>query len=280
MVGLLLAFAVGIVGTLLYGVNRWQSATKRLHTRIVAARLPIIPKFYDSRELEGVPAPVQRYFRAVLKEGQPFIAGVSVEHDGTFNLSKSGEQWQPFNSRQRVITKPPGFVWDGAIQMFSGLKVFVHDAYVAGQGVLVAKLLGLITVMEQARTPELAQGELMRFFAEAVWYPTALLPSQGVYWQGIDDRHASATFTDSGTTVKLLLAFDGQGLISSVRSEGRYREIDGVQVATPWQGRFWDYELQDGMLVPLAGEVAWLLAEGPKPYWRGRIKRIVYKYAQ
>lgn len=31
-----------------------------------------------------------------------------------------------------------------------------------------------------ANTPELARGELMRFFAEAAWYPTALLPNQGL----------------------------------------------------------------------------------------------------
>ena len=39
----------------------------------------------------------------------------------------------------------------------------------------------------------------------------------------------------------------------------RYREVQGSQVATPWQGRFWDYQLRDDMLVPLAGEVSWQL---------------------
>lgn len=39
---------------------------------------------------------------------------------------------------------------------------------------------------------EVAQGELMRFFAEAAWYPTALLPSQGVRWQAVDDTSARA----------------------------------------------------------------------------------------
>ncbi len=30
----------------------------------------------------------------------------------------------------------------------------------------------------------------------------------------------------------------------------------------------------------LEGEVAWLLEKGPKPYWRGRIQKIKYEYAQ
>jgi hypothetical protein len=205
------------------------------------------------------------------------VAAVSLEHTGTFNMSETGEQWKPFSSTQRVIIQRPGFVWDARIRMAPGMTVHVHDAYVAGEGVLTAKLFALFTVMKQPSTPELAQGELMRFFAEAVWYPTALLPSQGVAWEAIDDARASATLNDGTTTVKLVFQFDTQGLISSVRSEGRYREVDGVQVATPWQGRFGDYEMRDGMLVPLDGEVAWLLSDGAKPYWRGRIQRIQYE---
>ncbi|RKY64633.1 MAG: hypothetical protein DRQ02_11225 [Candidatus Latescibacterota bacterium] len=275
----LVVLAFVITAAILYGTKRWQLDTRGLHTRIGAARVPITRKSYDPRELEGLPAPVQRYFQAVLKEGQPLIAAVSVEHTGTFNMSETGEQWKPFRSTQRVITQRPGFVWDARIRMAPGMTVHVYDAYVAGEGVLTAKLFGLLTVMKQSSTPELAQGELMRFFAEAAWYPTALLPSQGVVWEAIDDTQARATLTDGTTTAELVFQFDDQGLISSVRSDGRYREVDGALVATPWQGRLWNYELRDGKLIPLDGEVTWLLPEGPKPYWRGRIQRIEYEYA-
>ena len=274
---LLVVLAFGITVAILYGTNRWQSDTRALHGRMEAARVPIAPASYDLRELEGLPAPVQRYFRAVLQEGQPLVAAVSIEHTGTFNMSETGEQWKPFSSTQRVIIQRPGFVWDARIGMAPGATVHVHDAYVAGEGVLTAKLFGLLTVMKQPSTPELAHGELMRFFAEAAWYPTALLPSQGVTWEAIDDGRARATIADGPTTVELVFHFDAQGLISSVHSDGRYREVDGALVAAPWQGRFWDYQRRDGMLVPLNGEVLWVLSEGDKPYWRGRMQRIQYE---
>jgi hypothetical protein len=265
---------------IIYGTSRWQSVTRGLHAGMEAARVPITPKSYDPNELEGLPAPVQRYFHAVLKEGQPLVTAVSVEHTGTFNMSESGEQWKPFRSTQRVVTRRPGFVWDARIRMAPAMNVHVHDAYVRGQGILTAKLFGLLTVMKQPNSPELAHGELMRFFAEAAWYPTAFLPSQGVFWEAIDDNQARATFNDGTAGVTLVFQFDDNGLISSVRSDGRYREVDGEFVATPWQGRFWNYELRDGMLIPLDGEVEWLLPEGSKPYWRGRIQRIEYEYAE
>ena len=273
----LVVLAFILVAAVLVGESRWRSDTRELHAGMEGARVPIAPISYDPRELEGLPAPVQRYFRTVLKEGQPLVEAVTIEHTGTFNMGETAEQWKPFRSTQRVVIQRPGFIWDARIRMAPGITAHVHDAYIAGEGVLTAKLFGLLTVMEQPNTPELAHGELMRFFAEAAWYPTALLPSQGVTWEAIDDSQASASRTDGTVTVTLVFTFDAQGRISSVRSDGRYRAVDGVQVATPWQGHFWSYEMREGMVVPIDGEVEWLLTDGPKPYWRGQIQRIQYE---
>jgi hypothetical protein len=221
---------------------------------------------------------VQRFFQTVLGEGQPLVAAACVKHSGTFNMSSSGERWLPFASTQRVVVRRPGFVWDARIRMAPGISALVYDAYVAGEGMLAAKLAGLLTVMEQPRTPELAQGELMRFLAEAAWYPTALLPSQGVVWEAMEGARANATLSDGTTCAVLAFEFDARGTIRSVYSDGRYRLVDGAQIATAWMGRFWDYEQRGGMLIPLEGEVAWLLPGGPQPYWRGRIQAIEYDY--
>jgi hypothetical protein len=259
------------------GDYRWQGTTRALHTKMNSVGLSSGIETYDPSELAGLPAPVQRYFQSVLKDGQLLVTSVSVEHTGTFNMGETTERWRPFSSKQRVVTQRPGFVWDARIRMAPGMTVRVHDAFVAGRGYMTAKLFGLFTVMNQPNTPELAHGELMRYFAEAAWYPTALLPSQGVIWKAIDDTRASAMLTDGTTTVNLVFQFDAEGLISAIHSDGRYREVDGVQVPTPWQGRFWDYQIRDGMLIPLEGEVAWLLTDGMKPYWRGRIQRVQYE---
>ena len=119
----------------------------------------------------------------------------------------------------------------------------------------------------------------MRFLAEAAWYPTALLPSQGVTWEAVDERTARATLRDRGLSVTLLFRFGEDGLISSIRAEARGRVVGGKTVPTPWEGRCWNYALRNGMRVPMDGEVAWLLPEGPKPYWRGHLTRVEFEYA-
>jgi hypothetical protein len=276
----ILALAVVLVGVWLYGAYRWNVGTKELRARLDAARAPVRPQTVDFRELEGLPAPVERYFRLALKEGQPMVAGVRVRHSGTFNMGETTDQWKPFTSDQQVVTQRPGFDWDGRVALIPGVPVRVHDAYVAGEGILHASLLGLFSLVNMRGGGDVAEGELMRFFAEAAWYPTALLPSQGVRWEAVDERSAYATLTEGNISITMLFTFDEQGLIESVGTEARGRTVGGEVVPTPWQGRFWNYEERGGMRVPLDGEVAWLLPEGPKPYWRGSIAEIDYEFAQ
>jgi hypothetical protein len=261
------------------GERAWERRTQALRDAIAAARMPVHPATVRFDELAALPAPVQRYFRTVLRDGMPMISGVRVRHRGTFNMSGDVARWKPFHSDQLVVTRRPGFDWDARIALLPGLPTHVHDAYVAGEGVLRAALLGLVTVADMDSTPQLAQGELMRFLAEAAWYPTALLPSQGVHWTAVDDDHSEASMEDGGNRVTLLFRFNAQGLIDSVHAEARGRTVGKRVIPTQWQGRFWNYQIRSGMLLPLEGEVAWLTDEGPAPYWRGSIMDISHELA-
>ena len=277
---ILLAFPIlGVVAAvlILYGESRWKARTRAMRSRLDAARLPIEPKVFDIRELANLPAPVQRYFRAVLADGQPMVAAVSIEQTGKFNMRKAAARWMPFTSTQRIVNRRPGFDWDARITVIPGIQIRVHDAYVAGEGLLRAALFGLISMAHLRDRAELARGELMRFFAEAAWYPTALLPSQGIHWKSMDDRSAHATLKDGDLTITLLFRFSSDGLIDTVRAEARGR-TPGVSM--PWQCRLWNYAIRDGMRVPLEAEAAWMTPEGAKPYWRGLITKSSYEFAR
>jgi hypothetical protein len=279
-----LVLAIGILGAAVlglgaYSTTRWAKATQTLLDQLEAARLPATASRYDASELEGLPAPVQRYFRAVLKDGQPIITGVTVRHTGTFNVSADGERWIPFTSEQRVLTRRPGFVWNARMVLVPGIAIRVLDAYAAGIGTLHAALLGLFSLTRQHGSGEIARGELMRFMMESVWYPTALLPSQGVTWAAIDDLSANATMVDGDISMTMRFTFDAAGLIETVRAEARGAMVGGKLVMMPWEGSLSNYQERDGMRVPLTGEAAWAPPGARKPYWRGTIVSTKYEFA-
>jgi len=285
-----LGFALGVlvvmaVAMRVVGAARWaelaRTHTRQLESGSIGAqgRLPS-PARFDARELDGLPAPVQRYFRAVLTDGQPIIAAATIEMTGTINLSATAEQWKPFTSRQRVVTRKPGFLWDARADMFPGVPAHVEDSYIAGQGRLKVKLFGLWTVADAHGDGEIARGEFMRYFAESPWYPTALLPSQGVRWEAVDDASARATIVDGPITLTMLFRFNDAGLIASVRAEARGAGVgkDGAMLMLPWECSLSDYRPQDGMLIPMVGEAAWMRPEGRKAYFVGQVQKLQYEF--
>jgi len=273
----LLLCAAGLVAA---GQHRWRAATTRLISRMKRRGPAPPPVRFSSARLEGLPAPVRRYFRAVLRDGQPAVRHARVEQRGQFLLRPAENGWRPFEAIQEFETRAPGFVWNARIRMAPGLVVRVRDAFVDGGGYMVAGLMGLVRLVHVEGTPEIAAGALHRYLAEAVLVPTALLPSAGVVWTPLDDSSARASLGVGATTVSLDFHFGADGLVRSVYTPERARDVDGRSVPTPWQGRWSGYEERDGMRIPLAGEVEWLLPGGPQVYWRGRITAIAYEWEE
>jgi hypothetical protein len=222
---------------------------------------------YDPAELEGLPAPVARYFSFALAPGQPLVLRARFTQQGTFATAR--ERWAPFTATEDFTVFPPGFVWDARIRMAPFVSVRVRDSYLAGQGIMHGELGGLVTVVDQRDTPEMAAGALLRYLAEAAWLPTALLPASGVTWEGLDESSARATLRDAGVTVSMEVRFGASGEIASI-SAMRHRDVKGKPVLTPWSGRFSSYARVHGMMVPTESEVGWDLPDGRYTYWRGR----------
>lgn len=307
----LLVVLAAVALALLAGALRWRAATRELRARVEAGRLPQDAAPITAAELEALPAPVRRYLARALPEGARRIESATLRQSGEMNLAQPGEpaRWLPFTAEHRVVTRRPGFLWDARVRMAPGLRAHVHDAYASGEGRLHASLAGLWTVAREQGTPEMAEGELLRWLAEAVWYPTVLVAGgggggaegeggeggerDGVRWEAVDQRKARAVVVigggrhasredgeDGPARVELVFRFGEDGLVEGVRAESRARAVNGGYERQAWEGRFWDYAERGGVLVPLMGEVAWVEEDGAQPYWRGRIEDMALEWAE
>lgn len=277
--GLLVAVIVGFFAAQWIGASQWKHATDQLLQQLRRSQfVPTVREYVEAKELMGLPLPVQRYFETVLNPGQEMITAAQISHSGEFNMSETEQQWRPFVSSQIATVYRPGFVWDGHIQFPLNTKVYVHDAYIAGEGILRPSLLGLVNLTYLRDGGAIAEGELLRYLAEAAWYPTALLPSAGVRWTPVDDSSADATLTDGVVRVSLRFHFGSDHLIKRVSGQ-RGRTLKGQIVMTAWEGQWSDYKMHNGLRVPMRGEVAWLTAQGRQVYWRGTIQNLHHEYA-
>ena|SRR6476620_8511683 len=120
IIGVLIIVSLGIAA--IYGSYRWDSDTDRLRAKLTNGRRTIKPKIYDQKEIEGLPEPVQRFFRTVIKDGQAIVAAVKLSQQGLFNMSETENKWSPFTATQFVITQRLGFDWDARIQMAPGIN--------------------------------------------------------------------------------------------------------------------------------------------------------------
>lgn len=230
-------------------------------------------------DLADLPDPVRRYLDAAIDEGRPRVRTVRLRQRGGFRLGGASSPWRPLEATQHVTVRPPGFVWDARVDAFPLVPVRVVDSFVGGSGGLRASLLGLVDVADADPGTELDEGELLRYLAESVWFPTALLPGEGVAWEPIDDRSARATVSHRGTTASAVFRFDEEGMVARVSAD-RPRELpDGSFERTPWTGRFRNYRDRDGLRVPTEADVAWSLPAGDLTYWRAGVTDLEYRPA-
>ena len=277
MIGLLLGIAAmaALAAAVLWAARRrWDAATAALRGRLLADAAPQAGVFAAAM-LDGLPAPVARYLRAVLRDGQPMPRHVRIDWAGEFNMGRPGnDRWVPFTARQDVVPGAPGFVWDARMRT-AGIVVNVRDGLVDGEGSMLGRLLGLATVVDRRGGEAMAVAALQRLLGEAVWLPAALLPAAGVQWQAIDGRRAQATLVAGAARATLEFRFGDDGRVESVYASTRtYDDGRNPPSQHPWQARVLRYGQVDGATVPVDAVVEWLLPSGAFAYWRGRPLRI------
>lgn len=215
--------------------------------------------------LDSLPDPVQRYFKRVLNEGQPFIRYVRLKHGGQFRTAPDNE-WMPIEGEEYFTTDPPGFLWRGQTTFFTA-----HDMYISGKGLLKVSLISFIPIFH-AEGPNYNQGELLRWFGESVWFPTSLLPGERVHWSPIDSTSANVYFTYLDDSLHFKVTFNEQNEITQLETK-RFMDADRLET---WIIKLSDYQERHDMLIPVKAEVLWRLESGDFSYARFTIRTIEY----
>lgn len=96
----------------------------------------------------------------------------------------------------------------------------IPDGLCAGH--MLWRLLSLLTLVNFGG-PEIDRAALSRYLSEAVFFPTALLPSNKLSWESISDDSATATMAHKGQQVSATFHFNRLGQVTHLQSKDRPR---------------------------------------------------------
>jgi len=216
-------------------------------------------------QLDNLPEPVQRYFKLVLKEDQPYMSYARIKHDGLFKTGLN-KGWIDIKGEQYATTEKPGFIWKGTTSMFTA-----RDMYIGNEGRLVVSLFSLYNVVD-AKGEKYNQGELLRWLGESILYPTNLLPDQKLQWLPIDAASSELIFHFNGLSLFFKISFNEIGEITEMETK---RYMDETDLET-WIIKVSNYKQLNNVLVPTSFEVLWRLDKGDFSYAKFNITEIEY----
>ena len=261
-------FGLLIISLLIGKINLSIQFSKEVKELFIQSK-NISDKTFQQKQLADLPEPVQRYFKNILKDGQPYISYARIKHNGQFKTGIN-KNWINIQGEQYATTAKPGFIWKGTTKMF-----IARDMYIGGNGRLVVSLFSLFSVVN-AKGEQYNQGELLRWLGESVLYPTNLLPNERLQWFAIDSQSAKLTFDYNGLSLFYIVTFNDMGEIIQLETK---RYMDEKKLET-WIIKLANYREINNVFVPTSFEVLWRLKKGDFSYAKFNLKKIEYGIPQ
>ena len=211
---------------------------------------------------DGLPAPVERFYRQVYGESVPVIESAVLSGRATMRINGI-----TFPARFR-FTHDAGQGYRHYIEAtIFGLPLMkVNEHYLDGKG-----RLELPFGVEEG--PEVDQGGNLALWGESMWLPSVFITDPRVRWEPIDEETALLIVPFGEEEQRFVVRFDPQtGLLHFLESM-RYRGVDS-EGKTLWINEALQWDSVDGHTIPTVGAVTWF-DEGT-PWAVFTVKDVVY----
>lgn len=212
----------------------------------------------ETSDIEELPLPVQKWLTYTGAVSKKRAQAVRLQQRAQMRLGVD-KPWMPVTAEQYFRTEEPGFIWKANIQMAPFVHISGRDKYEDGKGHMLIKILSLFTVADAASS-EINQGTLLRYLAETMWVPSAVV-SKYISWEAVDDHTAVATMTYKGVEASGTFTFNDAGQVISFQAE-RYGDFGGETQLETWFIPVDDYKEFEGVRIPTTGKVTWKLESG------------------
>ncbi len=219
------------------------------------------------KDIQHLPDVVKRYLRYTNIIGKEKIKTIRLKQGGGFRL-KPDDEFKTMKAEQYINTETQEFYWKGKVGVITAI-----DKFIKGKGNMTVKLLGLVKVAEM-EGEKVDQGELIRFLAEGVWFPSIFVENF-ISWKSIDDTTAEATIRIKETSASAIFYFNKKNEVFRITAE-RYMEKDGEFTLQDWEIQIREYKILSGIFIPNKTDVIWNLDGGKFCWYKPEIYEIEY----
>ncbi|WP_316861607.1 DUF6920 family protein [uncultured Cohaesibacter sp.] len=270
---LLLILLVPVAGLLLYvGWGMWQTNSELASYKDKVRERSAFPAV-TSTAMDALPEPVKRYFAYTLPEGTENLPGyVLTKAMGDFRRPLT-EAFQKTGAEQIISTTRPDFVFHANTPILGPIWATAYDSFVDGEMDMRAKLMSAATLLHFTNDPQLDKLSLGRWLLEASSWPPALLPSERVTWEAIDDKTARARVSDYGLSASMIATFDETGALTEMLAEE-----DG-DLTTPYHGpgehvSRSNYQMNGKVRMPMSLVISRAAQGKVYPFWKATVTDI------
>ncbi len=225
--------------------------------------------------LQGLPDPVQRYFRFIFPGQAPSYSLVRLSASGQFRRPLT-EGFNATTAGQVIATGVPALMFSATTPILPGVWARAYDFYANGEMEMKARILSTLTVVDEKQTPTLNQISLRRWLLESALYPASLLPGGPVTWEAIDADSARAVVSQNGMQAAMVAHFATDGRMTHMRTD-----TDG-DLTTPYHGSGEhvarsNYQMVGHQMIPMDFTISRMAGGQLFPFWKGRIDTIDFE---
>ncbi len=229
----------------------------------------------DPARLQGLPDPVQRYFRFTFPGQAPAYSVVRMSASGQFRRPLT-EGFNATTASQVIATGVPALMFSATTPMLPGVWARAYDFYANGEMEMKAKVLSTLTVVDEKQTPTLNRISLRRWLLESALYPASLLPGGPVTWEAIDADSARAVVNQAGMQASMVAHFAADGRMTHMRTE------TNGDLMTPYHGSGEhvarsNYRMVGHQMIPMDFTISRMAGGKLFPFWKGRIDAIEFE---
>ncbi|EHQ90733.1 DUF6544 family protein [Desulfosporosinus youngiae] len=230
---------------------------------------------FTEADIEGLPTPVQRYFRCCGYLGTPKMTYMKASLDNVdFVMSESKQikiDYKQFNLAQR----PERLALISS--SLSGIPFEGLDSYEQGKGGMKGRLGKVIPLFDQ-RGESMDRACLVTWLAECLMVPNAAL-QECIKWEPMDDTCAKAVVTWKGLSASGVFTFAATGELIAFRTKDRAAiDMKGRETQADWSAFFREYHPVNGILQPGVIQSVWHYQQGDCVYFNQNEAPVAIRY--